>query len=142
MKEQQRNLPGITATRLTAPGRGAVASVRLSCGDSDSAQAIDSVFRAANGMAPSSAPVNRVLFGSWRGEDVVVVRTADTEWEVHCHGGEAAVSRILMECDGQEKACSLSAIEELLLQTRTTRSAQLVSDQLCRYTHNRHYLCH
>lgn len=129
VKEQLPNLPGITATRLTAPGRGAVASVRLSCSDSDSAQAIDSVFTAANGMAPSSAPMNRVLFGSWRGEDVVVVRTADTEWEVHCHGGEAAVSRILMECDGQEKACSLSAIEELLLQTRTTRTAPLVLAQ-------------
>lgn len=129
MTDQQRNLSGITATRLTAPGRGAVASVRLSCGCSDSAQAIDSVFTAANGMAASLAPVNRVLFGSWCGEGVVVVRTGDTEWEVHCHGGEAAVARIVRECDEQEEACSLSAIDELLLQTRTTRTARLVLAQ-------------
>lgn len=119
----------ITAARLTPPGRGAVASIRLTCRSADQAVLIDNAFTAANGLLPSASPVNRVLFGSWREEDVVVVRTADTEWEVHCHGGEAAVTRILREFHVVEPAQPESEIESLLLQTRTTRTAQLVLAQ-------------
>jgi tRNA modification GTPase len=118
----------ITAARLTAPGRGAVASVRLSCSQTEQAEAIDNAFTAANGMRASSAPVDRVVFGSWRGEDVVVVRTAETEWEVHCHGGEAAVTRIMAEFGSGTSSAAVpeSSLERLLLQTRTTKTARLV----------------
>ena len=40
------------------------------------------------------APINRILFGNWNGEDVVVVRTAAERWEIQCHGGRAAVDAI------------------------------------------------
>jgi len=127
----QTHLPNFSAVRLTAPGRGAVATIRLTCSDQESAGELDEVFTAANGMTASSAPVDRVLFGSWRGEDVVVVRTNDTEWEVHCHGGEAAVTRILNDClgDASPDAPSESPFDRILLQTQTTKTAKLVLAQ-------------
>lgn len=123
--------PDITASRLTAPGRGAVASVHLSCSRIDHATAIDHAFTAVNGMSASSAPIDRIVFGSWRGEDVVVVRTAETEWEVHCHGGEAAVTRIMAEFGSGTSLAAVpeSSLERLLLQTRTTKTARLVLAQ-------------
>jgi len=126
-----RHTPDITATRLTAPGRGAVASVRLSSSTPEQSITLDQAFTAANGMLASSAPVDRVLFGSWRGEDVVVVRTAETEWEVHCHGGEAAVTHILSEfgADASCVAVPKSPLDQLLLQTRTTKTGRLVLAQ-------------
>jgi len=127
----QIHLVAFSGVRLTAPGRGAVATVRLTCANSAAASAIDEVFTAANGMLASSAPIDRVLFGSWRGEDVVVVRTDESEWEVHCHGGEAAVTRILNECsnDASAIAPSESPFDHVLLQTRTTKTAKLVLAQ-------------
>lgn len=129
MDNPSGQLSAVIATRLTAPGRGAVASIHLSCVSPDQASTIDAAFSSASGLAASSAPLNRVLFGAWRGEDVVVVRTAETEWEVHCHGGDAAVTRILEEFHVAAPAAPESGIEELLLQTRTTRTAQLVLAQ-------------
>ncbi len=128
MKTEQIHPVGITAIRLTAPGRGAVATVRLSCSLAEHAVAIDGAFVAANGTLASSVPVDRVLFGFWRGEDVVVVRTTETEWEVHCHGGEAAVTRILAEfcADASAIAVLPSALDQLLLQARTTKTARLI----------------
>lgn len=38
--------------------------------------------------------LNRIVYGRWRTEDVVVVRTAANRWEIHCHGGHAAISQI------------------------------------------------
>ncbi len=127
----QTHLPNFNGVRLTAPGRGAVATVRLTCSDCESATELDDLFTAANGMMASSAPVDRVLFGSWRGEDVVVVRTNVNEWEVHCHGGEVAVTRILNECSDTASADALteSPFDRILLQTRTTRTAKLVLAQ-------------
>lgn len=93
--------------------------------------AIDGAFCAASNIPASTAPIDRVLFGSWRGEDVVVVRTAETEWEVHCHGGEAAVTRILAEFpeDGSGMVALPSTLEQLLLRTRTIKTARLVLAQ-------------
>ncbi len=38
---------------------------------------------------------DRIVYGKWRDEDVVVVRTEVLRWEIHCHGGRAAISQIL-----------------------------------------------
>ncbi|MEO1983853.1 MAG: GTPase [Fuerstiella sp.] len=81
-------------TQLTAPGRGAVAVTRVNITGQETCDRFDSCFRAANGMLPSQAAVGRILYGMWDGEDVVVVRVSDNDWEVHCHGGDAAVERI------------------------------------------------
>ena len=57
-------------------------------------------FRAANGKALSQQPVGRIVFGNWGqnsadSEDVVVCRVTPQALEIHCHGGDAAVRRIL-----------------------------------------------
>jgi tRNA modification GTPase len=43
----------------------------------------------------NAVPLNRIFYGSWQGEDVVLIRTAASLWELHCHGGLAAIRRIL-----------------------------------------------
>jgi tRNA modification GTPase len=91
--------PSITATRLTAAGRGAVATIVLSCNsEAGTAALAASPFVAVNAQSLSQQTVNRVVFGKWGaapGEEVVVCRTSDSEWEIHCHGGFAATERIL-----------------------------------------------
>lgn len=125
----------VAALRLTAPGRGAVATVRV-CGPArDCAAAIDAHFQSEVCSAAGDMRVNRIVFGTWHAEDVVVVRTAETCWEIHCHGGEAAVTRIM---DGFGNAVPGRAedgprlesflLEELLL-TQTQKTAAYVLAQ-------------
>jgi len=53
-------------------------------------------------MTIEDQPVGRILFGYWDGEDVVVIRTGEEEWELHCHGGYAAVNRIQASLESKE----------------------------------------
>lgn len=108
----------LLAARLTPRGRGAVAAIAAKgpCNVIDTAA--PSVFRAANGRPLASQPLNRIVFGHWGkstaagnqsspdaqqpeagsfGEEVVVCRIAEQRTEIYCHGGDAAVDRIL--CD-------------------------------------------
>lgn len=80
--------------RLTSPGRGAVAVLRVECSNS-SESGIDLHFQPVGRTPAAEAATGRILYGHWKDEDVVVVRTDPTTWEIHCHGGEAAVSRIM-----------------------------------------------
>ena len=90
-----------TAALLTPPGRGAVAVIELI----GPAALCDAAFAAADGRAASRQPVNRVAFGRWGrssrdgapGEELILVRTADDRTEIHCHGGAAAVKKILAD---------------------------------------------
>ena len=118
-------------TRLTPPGRGAVATLRIRCSTDDARQGLDDAFVAANGISLADAPLNRVLYGSWRGEDVVAVRISESEWEVCCHGGDAAVQRIADDFSTASlRACApQSAFDQLLLQARTTKTARLILAQ-------------
>jgi tRNA modification GTPase len=93
--------PEMTVCCLTPHGPGAVAVLQLELGSADL------VSRALAGFQPGSsvrcdapiqdAPVNRILFGQWRGEDVLLIRTSATRWELQCHGGAVAVRRILAD---------------------------------------------
>lgn len=124
----------LTAARLTPAGRGAVATIRV-CGrdaeshresirsdsvrDSSSGvnplRPLDSMFRAANGAPLSEQPLFRVSFGQWGTADVeelVVCRLSATTLEIHCHGGDAAVRRILD--DLVVAGCEVATWQELL----------------------------
>ncbi|MGC4005894.1 MAG: 50S ribosome-binding GTPase [Pirellulales bacterium] len=84
------------ATLLTPQGRGAVAVVRLS--SESGCDALTAHFLPASGR-PWQAPIDgRICYGRWRGahgvEDVVVARRGD-DWEICCHGGDAASRAIL-----------------------------------------------
>lgn len=83
-----------TVIPLTAPGPGAVAAIRIHASPPQAEQAFLS-FRVSSGTSAAAAPVNRILYGSWNGEDVVVVRLEQASWEICCHGGFAAISQIL-----------------------------------------------
>lgn len=99
-----------TAALLTPRGRGAVATIRVCGDDRDIGPAIDRHFQAVNGRCVTDQPLGRICFGHWRGaessdvsevhnsdasEEVVVCRAAEAVIEIHCHGGDAAVNRIL-----------------------------------------------
>ena len=83
---------------LTGKGRGAVAVVGVR--GSKATHCISKCFKAASNVP---FEVGQVRFGHWRSgevsdfatESVVVTPIADHEYEIHCHGGSAAVSRIL-----------------------------------------------
>lgn len=86
-------------------------------------------FQVESACSPSNAPVGRTLFGGWNGEDLVLVRTQDLRWEIHCHGGSLAVSRICqdLEAAGVRPVVSSQTTEETLSQriTRVTNAALL-----------------
>jgi tRNA modification GTPase len=82
---------------LTAPGRGAVAVVEVR--SPFGGHWIDRHFRSRSSLKAATADVNRILYGHWGNEDLVVVRTATEVWEIHCHGGQAAVTGILISLE-------------------------------------------
>ena len=132
-----------TASLLTPPGRGAVATVRV--GGSAATSTVANCFSPASGSDFVSAPIGRIFFGRWRtsGEELVVCRRSEDEVEVHCHGGEAAVQAVLTSL--AEAGChivSWMAVVEmvpgdpieaqalkLLARATTLRTAAILLDQ-------------
>lgn len=100
-------------------------------------------FTVGSACGLTSAPEGRILFGSWNGEDVVVVRTADGGWEIHCHGGPIAVHRICRDLEAAglrpaiQRPNSVESLREqieritneALLKCRTRKAAGLVLAQ-------------
>jgi tRNA modification GTPase len=81
---------------LTPPGRGAVAVIAIA--GPTAAHALSQYFLSSSALSPSRLRVQRIYHGHWadeQGEEVVVCRTALEEFEIHCHGGLAAVNRIV-----------------------------------------------
>lgn len=115
---------------LTPPGRGAVAVVELQCDSNEAAiQILDRAFRSASGAALSTASLGRILYGRWSGEDVVLVRTAVATWEVHCHGGIAAVQSILrVLADPAPGATALSLSTPALAAAAATTPATVLAE--------------
>ena len=100
-------------------------------------------FQVGSACTLAEAPQGRILFGSWSGEDVVIVRTAEYCWEINCHGGTIAVHRICrdlaaagLRSDIQGAATNESfpgrierVTNEALLKCRTRKAAGLVLAQ-------------
>jgi len=133
------------AAVLTPRGRGAVASIRI-CGR----QALidlgrEALFRAANQKLLAEQPVGRIVFGRWGsdpGEEVVLCRREEETVEIHCHGGDVAVRRIL--ADLSRSGCQIVSWQELssaenglfaiecaeaLANASTLRTANILLDQ-------------
>jgi len=94
-----RELRG-TVEWLTPAGRGAVATVRLigPLGTLDAPPR--PFFCAASGRPLADLPLGRIAFGTVGrdpAEEVVVCRVQPDVVELHCHGGDAAVRRIVAE---------------------------------------------
>ena len=98
----------LTAAVLTPVGRGAVATIHVA---GDLTQLDDMavpLFRAANGRLLSQQELRRIAFGRWGhtdAEEIVVSRLSEETLELHCHGGEAAVRRIVN--DLQRAGCAV-----------------------------------
>ncbi|MCG6156211.1 GTPase [Rubinisphaera margarita] len=93
------DLPHVSV--LTPRGRGAVAVIEL-YGNLDrleqAARAEGLVwFEARNGRSLADQSLNRIVFGCWGDEELVVCRTDEQRVEVQCHGGRFAVARILAD---------------------------------------------
>ncbi|MBC8288792.1 MAG: GTP-binding protein [Planctomycetes bacterium] len=139
-----------TASVLTPVGRGAVGVVSVQ-GGPHAASAIGRCFRAVSGLSVHELPVGKVCFGHWgeattgtEDEEVVVVRRDSRRTEVCCHGGVAAMERILSDLGQQgirrvawqgqfaSVATGLEAELQCLLSRATTRRAALRLLQLQR----------
>jgi tRNA modification GTPase len=89
-------------------------------------------FQVGSACGLANAPVGRILFGSWNGEDVVVVKTSDQRWEIHCHGGSVAVNRICKDLESaglQLDASPASARQELSQRFATVTNAALLKSR-------------
>ncbi len=93
---------------LTPSGRGAVASLVV-FGES-AERTVERLFVPAVAGSLQRSPTNRILYGHWNtsrgatrregerpvaGEGLVVVRRDARTVELHCHGGPAAIERIV-----------------------------------------------
>jgi len=137
---------------LTPAGRGAVATIALVGADAPSliAHSLHSAQRQGGNAAPQSAiataPVGQIRLAAWGnadGEQVVVCRQSTERFEIHCHGGVAAIEAIVgdlvaagaqrvawadfvaSETPGRIAAAALVA----LASARTERTAAILLDQ-------------
>lgn len=79
---------------LTGESRGAVAVIRIVCERLSDDHAANQFFRSVGGRRLHQCRTDRITYGRWRNEDIVVVRLDDITWEINCHGGSAATGRI------------------------------------------------
>ncbi len=152
---------GCTVKQLTAKGRSAVATVAVE--GANALQIVDRFLQRANQLPLSRVSLRKICYGIWTapateesasasdsvGEGVVVVRVADQpahKIEIHCHGGIAAVERIisqLVSCgcvrgkDIVESGASLKVAARIedearyaLQHATTERAAMILLDQL------------
>ena len=140
----------LRAALLTPVGRGAVAVVGL-CG-LGATEIVAKHFQSASGSA-AKLPIDRIRFGRWRseptdycdvGEELVVCRRGEHDYEIHCHGGTAASSAVLdvLRAGGSkivswpvwfaargEDVITVEA-REALARATTVRTASVLVDQL------------
>jgi tRNA modification GTPase len=92
----------LTAAVWTPSGRGAVATIGLRGDMTRLSERLTHDFRAASGRSLLELAEQQIHFGRWNSdpaEDVVVCRTGSQSAEIHCHGGDAAVRRILSDLE-------------------------------------------
>ena len=123
---------------LTGVGRSAVAVIGIHgprAGD-----AIDQGF-SPNTVAPYRA--GQIRYGDWRGESVVVTPLGGELFEIHCHGGPAAASRIIEDLRGfgvqhvrqiqwrqQHTPLLIREANQVLASCLTARTAAIALDQV------------
>ena len=81
---------------LTPVGRGAVATILVA--GKRAVACVAAHFQPAGRVSVPELPIGRIAFGRWGGppgEEIVVGRRGACEFEIHCHGGEAAPRAIV-----------------------------------------------
>ncbi len=122
------NSPGGAVQVLTPAGRGAVAVVEFrACGFATGIRVLDTHFQCLSAVGLRESSADRILYGTWHREQVVVVRTAPATWEIHCHGGTAAVAAIV---DQLRQSCRLPAQDALADSTGTESVPETLDSQI------------
>lgn len=127
------------ARQLTGPGRSAIATIRVE-GDLAALDAPEPLFRPVSGKRITEFAINALHFGTWGnpGEDIVACRTGKASLEITCHGGLAAVSRVLndlatrgfpTESGGLEPAEASSVVATPVTQPTADGAPQCVNAQ-------------
>lgn len=96
-------------SRQTARGRGAIATIAVH--GPDAVECVSACFRPLGTRPFTAAPLGRIVVGYWHdsrtvasaaapssaapGEELVVCRVAESEVEIHSHGGEASVAAVV-----------------------------------------------
>jgi len=133
------------ATRLTPPGRGAVAVIACQGDPTRIIVTLSQHFQTQTPTPWQARPQQQLIYGRWGNtppENVVVCRTAEQTWEIQCHGGDAAVRRILTDLEGggltlmtrqasaHPGSTSLDQeYQDALSQALTWRTADLINEQ-------------
>lgn len=134
--------PPAVAAQLTGVGRSAIAVIGLA--GPRCSEVIDPCFRAATGT-----PMRRgqIRYGNWQsGESIVVTPITDHHFEIHCHGGPAAIQAILNDLGSAgvriitpaefaatlhpEKSLLVQEAELVLQQCTTEKTAAIALDQV------------
>jgi tRNA modification GTPase len=100
-------ISGVTVSVLTPLGRGAVAV--LAAEGTQATELVERFFRPAGAQPLRNRSCREIVYGRWgeaTTEDVIVSRRDERQVEVHCHGGSAAVRRIV------DDLVSTGAVEE------------------------------
>jgi len=143
----EESVSGCLVTLATPVGRSAIATVLLHA--KDAAKGVGENFQPASGQALETVPLNRIVFGTWKGseglsEELVVCRRSEQTVEIHCHGGTAASEAIIASLvdagchrvDWPQWVQStegdlISAEARIALSAaRTTRAAEILLNQL------------
>ncbi len=136
------NRQPLIVSRLTPAGAGAVAVVQLR-GRPSLLDDEPRLFHAANGRFVVEQSLGCVCYGTWgteTPESVVLCRTEAELTEIHCHGGSAAVARIVADlkarnCTTAEAVKSGPGLieeecREALIRATTLRTADILLQQL------------
>jgi tRNA modification GTPase len=135
----------VIVARMTPRGRGAVATIRVHGDHTLLDRLAVPMFRPVNGQRLGDQEFGRLVFGSWgyeSAENIVICRLDAATLEIHCHGGDLAVERILRDWKGVGAAVvswnelfagtvdRLEAeLQECLSRTVTWRTAEFVLSQ-------------
>ncbi len=79
-------------------------------------------FEPRNGRPLAEQILNRIVFGRWGDEDLVICRTGERTVEIQCHGGRFAVARIIENA----KAAGASEVRWTALESEITAEYQEV----------------
>ena len=110
---------------LTPGGRGAVATIRIEGDLSALESAVSPLFLASKGRPVSLLEVGAIHFGRWEnehGEGIVATRHSEQMMELHCHGGQAAVTRILSDLEGV--GCSIVSWQSQMMAAENALEAE------------------
>ncbi len=147
--------PATYASKLTGGGRSAIAVICV-LGPGAAAAIARCFVRYQRSPKPGhELAIDRIYYGDWigvhpaattsgnSGEGLVVCRTADERFEIHCHGGAAAIDTILNDlaqcgceivpCWDHPKLLPSISLErqclEVLVQTKTATTAAIAQAQ-------------